>query len=196
MQSPYKESDWMFDTDEQHAISAVLDGDMNAYALLVERYQRPIFNLMYRMTGSSEDAADLAQETFVRAYEQLYRFRNGSKFFPWLYTIGLNHCRNHLRSRNGAKTVPVDECDLGSGLDYNGQQEDNICTRLDSQRIDKALRELPLDYREALILRYHEDLPLEDTASALNLSLSAAKMRVHRGLKKLREILERGTNGR
>ncbi len=178
------------DTDDQEIIDSIADGDSNAYAILVKRYQKAIFNLMFRMTGSYDDATDLAQETFIKAYEQLYRFQKGKKFFPWLYTIGLNHSRNFLRQRKKSRDISIEDCDPGSGLDYPGQQEDDLCARIDHQYISAALNQLPLDYREALILRYHEGLSMEDVAAALKLRMSAAKMRVHRGLEKLRCLLE------
>jgi RNA polymerase sigma-70 factor (ECF subfamily) len=177
--------------EDQKVISAVLDGDVDAYSILVTRYQKPIYNLMYRMTRSCEDASDLAQETFIRAFERLHRFREGGKFLPWLYTIGLNHSRNFLCQRSAHKTSSLEDCDPGSGLDHPGQQEEIMCAQLDYQQLRAALCELPTDYREALILRYHEDVSLDEIAKALGVSLSGAKMRVHRGLKKLREILER-----
>ena len=176
-------------------ISTVLDGDANAYAVLVERYHQPIFNLMYRMTNSYEDAVDLAQETFIKAYEQLYRFREGGRFFPWLYTIGINHSRNFLRRNRAARCVPLEECELGSGLDYPAQQEDKMCLRLDFQRIHNALDQLPFDYREAVVLRYHEEIPVEEIAATLKISESGVRMRVSRGLKRLREILLRECHG-
>lgn len=176
--------------DDQEAVCAVLDGDANAYAILVERYQKPIFNLMYRMTGSLTDAADLTQDTFIKAFEELHRFNRQRKFFPWLYAIGLNRSKNLLRRNGICPSVPLEECEPCSGLDHPSQEEENMCLRLDSQRLCSAMNELPLDYREALILRYHEDLSLGDVAAALGLSLSAAKMRVHRGLRMLRGRLE------
>ncbi|SPF49669.1 RNA polymerase sigma factor [Syntrophobacter sp. SbD1] len=182
--------------DDAEAIAAILDGDVNAYSTLVLRYQGAIFNLMYRMSGSYEDAADLAQETFIKAYDQLYRFQKGKKFFPWLYTIGLNHARNFLRDNKRSRLVALDDYEAGSGLDYPGQQEENIVVKLDYEQLYAALNQLPLDYREALMLRYHEGLPMEDVAEALSLKLSAAKMRVHRGLAKLRDILENNHDGK
>ncbi len=151
---------------------------------------------MYRMSGSYEDAADLAQETFIKAYDQLYRFQKGKKFFPWLYTIGLNHARNFLRDNKRSRLVALDDYEAGLGLDYPGQQEEKIVEKLDHEQLYAALNQLPLDYREALILRYHEELPMEDVAEALSLKLSAAKMRVHRGLAKLRDILENNHDGK
>ncbi len=184
----------MHEMDDQQVISAVLAGDVNAYSVLVQRYERPIYNLMFRMTGSRADALDLAQDTFLKAYEALHRFREGSRFFPWLYSIGLNRSRNFLRLNRASRFVDIEEHDPGSGLDYPGQQEDNLCERLDTRCLPEALRQLSVDYREAVMLRYHEELSMEEIASALKVSLSGAKMRVHRGLRKLREILENSGN--
>lgn len=187
----------MQDAEDQQAIAAVLNGDVNAYAVLVRRYQTAIFNLMFRMTGSREDASDLAQETFIKAYENLYKFKTGRKFFPWLYTIGLNHSRNFLNGRNRQMpTAPLEDLELECSIEGACGEEDRLCERLDCRQLDQALDELPTDYREAVVLRYHEELPMEDVAAALDLSASGAKMRVHRGLKKLREILEKRRNGK
>jgi len=182
--------------DDSQLIADILDGDVNAYSTLVLRYQGAIFNLMFRMTGSYEDASDLAQETFIKAYDQLYRFQRGKKFFPWLYTIGLNHARNFLRHKNRMQWVSLGDCEIGSELDYPGQQEEETCAKLDYEQLHEALNQLPLDYREALILRYHEGLSMDEVAEAMTLKLSAAKMRVHRGLAKLRDIFERKQNGK
>jgi RNA polymerase sigma-70 factor, ECF subfamily len=174
--------------DDQQAISAVLTGDVNAFAVLVERYQKPIYNLMYRMTGSQPDALDLAQETFIKAFEKLDRFQTGKNFFPWLYTIGINHARNFLR-RSQLEPKPVTE-----GWEEEGpvtcprEEEERLCLRLDHQRLQEALIQLPEDYREAIVLRYQEELSMEDIAASLKLSVSGAKMRVHRALNKLRQI--------
>lgn len=177
--------------DDQSCISAVLAGDVNAYSALVKRYEKPIFNLMYRMTGSQADALDLAQDAFIKAYEQLDRFQTDRKFFPWLYTIAMNVARNLLRDKKrGAQSSYIDEWEGCSGLDYPQQQEELMCARLDFSVLHEALLQLPEDYREAIILRYREELSMEEVADALEISISGAKMRVHRGLNKLREILK------
>jgi RNA polymerase sigma-70 factor (ECF subfamily) len=181
----------MDQVDDQRAISAVLDGDINAYAVIVERYQRPINNLMCRMTGCRADAADLTQETFIRAYERLHLFKEGKRFFPWLYTIGLNLAKNRLQQGKVVMTSTLEDWEPGSGLDYAAQQEENLCAEMDFPKLYEALNELPLDYREAIILRYREDMPLEDIAAAIRISLSGAKMRVYRGLEKLRDLLKK-----
>ena len=175
--------------DDQQVISAVMNGNVNAYSILVQQYQKPIFNLMYRVTGSYEDAKDLAQETFIKAYEKLDHFRMGARFFPWLYTIGYNHARNFVQRSKPFQQSSDDDFENNSGLDYPSQQEERVLAQIDFLRIYQALEQLPMDYREAVILHYHEGLSMEDIATALQLSVSGAKMRVHRGIKKLREII-------
>ncbi len=181
--------------DDQSCISAVLAGDVNAYSTLVKRYEKPIFNLMYRMTGSHADALDLAQDAFIKAYQQLDRFQSDKKFFPWLYTIARNLARNLFRdNKKAAQSSYIDEWEGCSGLDYPQQQEELMCSRLDSNVLPEALLQLPVDHREAIILRYREELSMEEVAGALEISISGAKMRVHRGLNKLREILTAAEN--
>ncbi|MGQ9644935.1 MAG: RNA polymerase sigma factor [Thermodesulfobacteriota bacterium] len=177
-------------SDDQEIITAVLGGNKDAYSVLVKRYQKPIFNLMYRVTRSYDDALDLAQETFVKAYENLDHFRKGARFFPWLYTIGFNHAKNFKRRDQVSVRLFSRDCeDENVGLGNSCQQEEHMCNQLDTRRLDQALQQLPIDYREAVMLHYHEGLSMEDIAIALQLSNSGAKMRVHRGIKKLREIL-------
>ena len=181
----------MESNDDQSAINRVLNGDTNAFGALVRRYQRPIFNLMYRVAGSTDDAAELTQVTFIRTYETLERFQPGRKFFPWLYAIGLNIARDFVR-KNKAKIEVNTGKDLEefSGCEALDDQQDRLCESLDFMRLEKALGVLPIIYREALVLRYHEELPMREIAEALNVSVSAAKMRVKRGLEMLRQTFK------
>lgn len=174
-------------TEENRLINAILGGDVESFAVLVHRYQRPIYNLMLRMTGDPEDATDLTQEAFLKVYENLERFRPSGRFFPWLYTIGLNLARDHLRrhrSAGAAASLPPDACDL------QGQVDDAAALRrLEAERLPFLLAALPVEYREALILRFHEGLTMRDVGLALGISTSGAKMRVQRGLQRLRDKL-------
>lgn len=181
--------------DEQNCIDRVLRGEVNAFGPLVERYQKPIFNLMYRMAGSSDKAADLTQETFIRAYQKLERFHPGKRFFPWLYSIGLNLARDSARKKTlNSESASTLNPESLSGCNSPGEQHDRMCESLEFLRLEKALDELPVNYREALILRYHDECSMREIAAALNLSVSAAKMRVHRGLDMLREQYKGGTH--
>jgi RNA polymerase sigma-70 factor (ECF subfamily) len=171
---------------EQTLVSEILSGDTNSYALLVKRYQKPIYNLMLRMTGSEQDALDLTQETFVRAYEKLEKFDLSASFFPWLYTMGLNLARDFLRR---AKRSPIESYESENSFSIEMDQDARIEDQIDVHQVLKSLQTLPVDYREALLLRFHEGLSVSEVAYALGLSLSAAKMRIHRGLLKLRLLL-------
>ncbi len=175
-------------TDEE-VIKLVLAGEREAYGIIVERYQKVIFNLMYRMCGSIEEASDLTQDVFVKAYEKLASFKEGKRFFPWLYAIGINRAKNFLRDSKVRATVSVDNFERQTSSTHILHEEDKICNRLDIQRVYKALQEIPYEYREAVILRYREGCSLQDIADALGISLSAAKMRVYRGLEKLKELI-------
>jgi RNA polymerase sigma-70 factor (ECF subfamily) len=171
---------------EETLVREILSGDVNAYALLVKRYQKPIFNLMWRMTGSEQDAVDLTQETFVRAYEKLEKFNPSAPFFPWLYTMGLNLARDFLRR---ARRSPIEPYEQESSVSIEVNQDDRLADQIDVQEVLEGLQTLPVDYREALLLRFHEGLSVSEVAYALGLSLSGAKMRIHRGLLKLRQVL-------
>ena len=173
---------------EETLVYEILSGDVNSYALLVKRYQKPIYNLMLRMTGSEQDALDLTQETFVRAYEKLEKFNPSASFFPWLYTMGLNLARDFLRR---AKRAPIASYEGENRSSIEIDPDDRLADQIDVQKVSEGLQSLPIDYREALLLRFHEELSVSEVAYALGLSVSAAKMRIHRGLQKLRQLLEK-----
>jgi RNA polymerase sigma-70 factor, ECF subfamily len=177
------------DLKESQLIRTILDGDAQAYAVLVNRYQRPIFNLLMRMTGCRETASDLAQEAFFKAYENLEKFRLSENFFPWLYTIAANLARDHWRRQqhiaSHAETLRQ-AADGGAGK--IAAEEERLTTLLDANRLRDCLERLPHDYREALILRFHEGLTMADIGKALGVSTSGAKMRISRGVEKLRQL--------
>jgi RNA polymerase sigma-70 factor (ECF subfamily) len=180
----------MHTAQENRLISEILNGDVEAFAVLVNRYQRPIYNLMLRMTGSREDATDLTQEAFLKAYQKLERFRPSSRFFPWLYTIGMNLARDHLRRLKTADTAQWEREEVMAAHDPIDRAQELI-HRLDADRILVLLAKLPEGYREALILRFHEGLTLDEVGVALGISTSGAKMRIKRGLQRLRDMLHR-----
>ncbi len=175
--------------DEEHEIEIVrhvLEGDVQAFELLVLRYQKPIYNLAFRAMASEDSAADLTQEAFAKAYERLERFDRSKRFFPWLYTIAVNVVRDHLRKLGRDRTVGVADLEAAVAGPWDVEQK-SMHDRLVLQRLVKEMEKLPFDYREALILRFKQDFSMKEIAQALGLSLSGAKMRVSRGLRMLRE---------
>lgn len=176
-------------TEENYLINEILNGDSEAFAVLVNRYKRPIFNLMLRMTGSWEDANDLTQDAFLKVYEQLANFKPSRKFFPWMYTISMNLARDHLRRQKSAvNAYQMEQNHHCVSVDPNGEAQ-RLVRRLDAQRLPELLSELPEDYRESLILRFQEGLTMKDIGAALGITASGAKMRIKRGLQRLRDLL-------
>ncbi|WP_029895977.1 RNA polymerase sigma factor [Desulfohalovibrio reitneri] len=170
------------------AIRLVLAGDTEAFGSFVRRYQRPIYNLMYRAARDEEAAADLTQEAFARAFKGLDGFDANRRFFPWLYAVGVNLARDHARRKRAAPdTVEVRGEDLPASDD--SEQELALILGADARAVHHALGELDLEHREALVLRFQEEMTMREIADALEISPSGAKMRVHRGLAKMKRIL-------
>jgi RNA polymerase sigma-70 factor (ECF subfamily) len=175
---------------EQEIIGRVLGGDRSAFAGLVEKYQGPVFNLAYRMTGSREDADDLTQETFIRAYQNLHRFDRDKKFFTWLYTIGINLIRNHLKKNaRNVSHLAVANSTLEPQTQDNRIGEGDALSEDRMIRMERIIQRLPLDLREAIILKFVQDLTFEEVANVTGDSVSAVKMRIYRGLEKIKEML-------
>jgi RNA polymerase sigma-70 factor, ECF subfamily len=173
-------------TEETRIISAVLDGEADAFEPLIAKYEKPIYNLMYRTTGSLDDAVELTQEVFLKAYDKLDQFQLGRNFFSWLYALAVNIGRDYLRHKR--RHPPSIHDNPGPIAEDLQTQADPRLTE-EVQSLVKALALLPIDYREAVILRFQEERSMQEIADMLNLSVSGAKMRVHRGLEKLRAIL-------
>jgi len=176
--------------EEQDVIARVHRGERAAFAALVDAYAKPIFNLAFRMTGSCQDADDLAQETFLKAYRKLKQFDPEKKFFTWIYTIALNIIRNHLKSspertaRSAGKDhSPADPVDPAN-------PEGLFLDREKAQRLEICLHQLPSELKAAVVLRYYQDLSFDEIATITDASVSAVKMRAYRGLERLRALMK------
>lgn len=184
--------------EEQDAIARVRGGEGAAFAALVDAYADPIFNLAFRMTGDRADAEDLAQATFLRAFEQLPRFDPERSFYTWLFTIGLNLIRNHLKKTGRRRRADfvhretvTSVADSAEGVaDLQGSGSGGELSEPREEWLERCLRELPPDLRELLVLRFYQGLSFETVAEIKGLSKSAVKMRVYRGLLTLRKCAE------
>ena len=170
---------------EADIIARVIKGDRQAYALLVEEYKSPIYNLAYRMTGSSEDADDLTQETFIRAYQYLWRYDTSRKFFTWLYTLALNLIRSHFKKNKYNKSSEELSAHLLS--DKNPSPETEL---IETQEISVCLLRLEYESRALLIMKFQQGLTFEEIAQITGKSLSAVKMSVYRGLESLKKMMK------
>jgi RNA polymerase sigma-70 factor (ECF subfamily) len=171
--------------NEAEIVARVLKGDRQAYALLVDEYKSPIYNLAYRMTGNLEDADDLTQETFIRAYQYLWRYDTSKKFFTWLYTLALNLIRNHFKKNKYNKSS--EELSANLLADKNPSPETEL---IETQEISVYLLRLEDESRALLIMKFHQGLTFEEIAQITGKSISAVKMRIYRGLEKLKELLK------
>jgi RNA polymerase sigma-70 factor (ECF subfamily) len=176
---------------EKDIVRRVLEGETEAYALLVDAYKDPILRLAFRMTGNLQDADDLAQDAFVRAFRNLHRYDRERPFFTWLYTVALNGIRNHLKKRKRQERGDAESAAEGDEAEDTPGMEERLDEARDAERLDRALRRLPAEQREALVLRFYQGLSLEETSEVMGVSLSAAKMRIYRGLERLKQILSR-----
>lgn len=174
--------------EEQIWILKTLQGDQEAFARLVTRYERQVYNLAYRMLGNAEDAEDATQETFLRAYMALPSFEMGRKFSSWLLSIAANFCVDCLRRRRFAW---LSLQDLSFRLASPAEEADRTVLRQEeASQVQRLLNRLPEKYRLVVILRYWYDFSYEEIASTTGLSLATVKTRLHRARCMLARALE------
>jgi RNA polymerase sigma-70 factor (ECF subfamily) len=160
-------------------LTKALKGDPEAFTHLVEAYQRPVFNLCYRMLGNPGDAEDAAQETFLRAYRSLNRYDNRRPFPTWLLSIAAHYCIDQIRKQRMA-LVSMDELPDLDLPDLAPGPETAVSRNEEQQKVRVLLKALsPVD-RAAVVMYYWYDFSYEEIAQALSLSLSAVKSRLHR----------------
>lgn len=182
--------------DETALVALARQGDTGAFNELAERYQRNIFRLAQNITQNREDAEDVLQETFLKAYEHLPQFEGHSKFYTWIVRIAVNEALMKLRKRKWDKTVWLDE-PVTVGEDSVAREiavwEDNPEQRYSKEELhdilEKAVSGLAPPYRTVFVLRDMDGLSTEDTASALDLTVPAVKSRLLRARLQLRDKL-------
>ena len=180
-------------TREQEAaiVRKVLGGDANAFETRVLEYEKNVYNIALRMTGNSEDAADMTQEAFIKAYNSLQSFRGDSKFSVWLYRIVSNVCLDFLRSKNRRPTVSLSvEDDDGEDTQLDVADESQspellLDRKLTRDSVRRGLDSLPPDYRQILLLREIQGLSYDEIAQALSLEVGTVKSRIFRARKRL-----------
>ena len=175
-------------------------GDQNAFAALLAAYQKPVYNLALRMTGSPDDALDLSQEAFLRAWRGLSGYRFDASFSTWLYRLTGNVCIDFLRRRKKEKTIPLYYTD-----EENEEQElplphpapaaeDQALLRLEQSQVAEAMAKLEPEYRQALILRVIDGLSYAEIAAATDVPEGTVKSRIARAREKMRRLLKKTGN--
>jgi len=180
-------------TEAAAVLARARQGDSDAFRALVEQHSRSVFRLAFRMTGNEQDAEDVVQESFLRAYRQLGRFESRANFGTWLYRIVSNCSVDLMRSKHARHDqVRGDSIDEGAmelpAVDVPGPERMAQSAEID-RRVQDALRELSPLERAAFTLRHYEGRTIEEISSTLGLGTSAAKHSVFRAVKKLRVAL-------
>ena len=183
-------------TDDADLVQRCLDGDQRAYRDLLRRYRRSVYSLTYRMVGHREEARDLAQEVFIRAFRSLHRYDPGRPFSSWIFKIASNLCIDYYRKKK-LPTVSIHETFEGEEdrprvelVDSGPGPDDIFQSQAERDRLDVLLRALPPRYRLVVLLRHKEDLSYEEIAERLKIPIGTVKARLHRAHRILRTKLE------
>ena len=179
------------ETDDAALVRACLDGDADAFGVIVDRHQRAIYQLCYRFVGRHEDATDLTQDVFLRAYRGLRRFRGDASLSTWLYRIGVNVCLNRVQART-PMMVALDDT---SALASPGSDHSAVLVREErSRRVRDAVARLPRKQRLALLLRVYQDLSHKEVADVMRTTVGAVKANCFHALGNLKRMLASESN--
>lgn len=179
-------------TDEE-LVARSIRGDTECFNQLILRWERPIYALAYRTLGREEDARDVCQETFLRAFRALPAFRGQAKFSSWLYRIALNLCRDWMRRERRAPVVQAPEntdvLELAAAAATSESIEDLVARKDMARLVERAMARLPEEQRTAIVLKEYHGLTFQEVADLVGCPLSTVKTRVYQGLTVLRREL-------
>jgi RNA polymerase sigma-70 factor (ECF subfamily) len=187
-------------SSDEELVTLSQGGDLDSFNQLVVRWERPIYALAYRVIGREEDARDVAQETFLRAFRALKGFKGQAKFSSWLYRITLNLCRDWIRRERRAPVAQapegIDIIELAGEATPSESIEELVGRRQLGRAVSKAMALLPEDQRTAIILKEYHGLTFQEIAELLDCPLSTVKTRLYQGLSVVRKQLrEAGVSG-
>jgi RNA polymerase sigma-70 factor (ECF subfamily) len=187
------DSDWKVTVvGDDHALArAAAGGDRDAFGALVERHRRAIYQLCYRFVGRHEEASDLAQDVFVRAFRGLRTFKGDSAFSTWLYRIGVNVCLNRVTART-PRLDEMETIDAAPRPDPSAEDPSEALARAERTAVVRAaIAKLPPKQRATLVLRVYHDLPHDRVADILGTSVGASKANLFHALANLRRLLKK-----
>jgi len=181
-------------TDDE-LVARSMGGDAESFNQLILRWERPIYALAYRVIGREEDARDVCQETFLRAFRALPGFKGQAKFSSWIYRIALNLCRDWIRRQRRAPVMQmpegVDPGELAADQGPVESIEDLVGRRQLSEVVEEAMALLPEEQRTAIILKEYHGMTFQEIADMQGCPLSTVKTRLYQGLTVLRRHLEK-----
>lgn len=177
---------------DQHLLELAQGGDRNGFGELARRWESKIYGFIRRNVRNAEDARDLMQETFMKAYLNLQRLEDPQRFGSWLYTIALNECRMNFRKGKSARLTPIEE--EHEALHDHGIEsrspERTLVRDEAALRVRRGFAQLPHEQREVILLKEYQGLKFHEIAEILEVPLSTVKSRMYLGLKNLKRVLE------
>lgn len=173
---------------DRQVVDAVLAGDRDAYRLLVDRESRVVIGLCTSILRDPDEAQDVAQDAFVRAYRSLAAYRGDGTFGAWIGRIATRMAIARAAAVNrGATPMLIDELVERGPTDESANPERDVVKHEQALAIQRAISDLPVEQRQVVALRFYQDLPLETIASTLKLPLGTVKSRLHRAMARLRD---------
>ena len=177
-------------TNDQVYINRIIDGDTNAFSVLVDRYKDLVFTLAIRMMKNREEAEEVAQDTFIKMYKSLSKFKGDSKFSTWVYRVAYNTCLDRIKkNKRKQNTVAIDEY-----TEHEVKTIDNALDKIEAKErqmaIQQCMEELPSDDSFILTLFYFEELSLEEISKIVGLKPNNVKVKLFRSRKRLATILK------
>ena len=177
-------------TNDQVYINKILDGDANAFTVLVNRYKDLVYTLAIRMMKNKEEAEEVAQDTFIKMYKSLNKFKGDSKFSTWIYRVAYNTCLDRLKkNKRQQQTVAIDEY-----TEHQVKTIDNALDKIETQEKQQAIKDclelLPSEDSFLLTLYYFEELSLDEISKIVGLKPNNVKVKIFRSRKKLATILK------
>ena len=176
-------------TDDNRLIEATLKGDADAFGVLVERYQRPLYNAALRITGNRDDALEATQSAFLNVFDKLRTFDPSHRFFSWIFRAVVNEA---LDTANRKRRFVEDDGEGAARL-ADGDPESELSSSEESARVRRALNGLAVDHRVVLVLRHFHDLSYAEMAELIGIPEKTVKSRLFSARRELRELLEAGT---
>lgn len=178
--------------DDNEIIALVIQGNHRAYEVIVLRYQKLVFNVVYQIVKQQDSAADLTQDTFLKAFQALNTFRQGAALRPWLLRIASNTALNHVRSTKPYQSLEQLLEDLpGQEPASNDDVEKKVESKMNEERLMDVLETLQPQHRHLFLLRYQHDLSYEDISSVLDLPVTTIKSLLFRVRSKVRLLMAR-----
>ena len=179
---------------DEYLLDLALQGDTDCFGELIERWQQKIYRFICRYMGNVVEAQDLTQDTFTKAYQNLDRLSDPSRFSPWLYKIALNECRMRMRRQVRAKPVSWHDYQASNRADLHldaATPEKELVSKERVEQLREAFDMLPEEQRAVIVMKEYQGLKFQEISQILEIPLSTVKSRMYLGLKTLRRLMEK-----